>query len=343
MYLAECLSSVLKSYYPSFEVILIDNASTDDSVPIVKELFKDQIIVVCNSSNLGFAEGNNVGARYARGDYLVFLNNDTKVDMLWLRELVKVMESDPKIGAAQAKLLMLNSVGVIDSTGDFVDFYVTTMQRGLGERDVGQYENIEEVFSARGACMIVRRDVIKEVGLFDPDFYLSLEDIDLCWRIRLHGYKIMYVPKSVVYHKGFGTPSIVREYHGGKNSFSLMIKNYDSYNLISYLFLNTFMFLGAFTLDIFIRRSREFTVRKLSIVRWLFFNLPSLMKKRRNVQSLIRKVPDKDLKKIMLRSNLALYTRYMLELHRALENAENYKKVTRWYFSITEPTRRCKK
>lgn len=344
MYLANCLGSVLKSSYDPFEIILVDNASTDDSTSIVKELFKkDQIIVVWNSSNLGFAEGNNVGARYARGDYLVFLNNDTKVEPTWLKELVKVMESDVKIGAAQSKLLMLDRNGIIDSTGDFVDFYGVAMQRGLGERDLGQYENVEEVPSARGACMIVRRSVIREVGLFDPDFYMVLEDVDICWRLRLKGYKVVYVPKSVVHHKGLGTPSSVRAYHGEKNVFLLMMKNYDTFNLMLHLFPHLIITLGEVALDIFVRRSVTLVLRKLNVLRWTLLNLRRIMRKRQIVQSLIRRVPDTEVNKIMLQSNLASYTRYRLEVHRASKNSRRLKKVISWYFYVTNPTRRYKR
>jgi GT2 family glycosyltransferase len=338
-YIANCLGSVLKSSYDPFEIILVDNASTDDSISIVKELFNDdRIIIVRNSSNLGFAEGNNIGAEYARGGYLVFLNNDTKVEPTWVEELVKVMESDPKIGAAQSKLLMLNHDGrIIDSTGDFLDFYGVAMQRGLGEEDLGQHENVEEVFSARGACMIVRRSVIREVGLFDPDFFMTLEDIDLCWRIRLKGYKVVYVPRSVVYHKGFGTPSNLRAYHGEKNVFLLMIKNYNSFNLMLHLFPHLIITLGILMFDIFVRRNMVLVYEKINVLKWNLLNLQRIITKRRIVQSLIRTIPDTELKKTMLQSNLALYTRYMLEVHRALKDPVRLKKVINWYFFMTNP------
>jgi GT2 family glycosyltransferase len=338
-YLEKCLKSVLATNYPNYEIILVDNASTDESLALIEYLFKDEsrLIVIRNTKNVGFSEGNNIGIRRARGKYIVFLNNDTEVEPNWLIELIRIMEKDHSIGAAQSKLLKLGSSGIIDSTGDFVDFYGVAIQRGEGEKDLGQYENVEEIFSARGACMIVRREVLKKVGLFDPDFYLGYEDIDLCWRIRLAGYKIIYVPKSIVYHKGFGTPSNVRAYHGAKNRLLLMIKNYSTRNLVFHLPLQLLLMLTSFLLDAFVRKDRISAMRKLKVLKWLFLNIPHVIKKRQFVQSLIRKVSDNELKKTMLQSNLALYMRYILEVHRALENMERLRIIRRWYFSMTNP------
>jgi len=337
-YLANCLKSVRNSSYDPFEIIFVDNASTDDSIVIVQELFKnDRITIVRNPSNLGFAKGNNMGARYAKGDYLVFLNNDTEVEPCWLNELVKKMESDPRIGVAQSKLLQLGCPQdrqIFDSTGDFIDFYGVGIRRGAGQVDQSQYENIEEVFSARGACMIVRRRIIKDVGLFDGDFFMGFEDVDLCWRIRLKGYKVMYVPKSVVYHKGSGTPSNIRAFHDQKNVFLLMMKNYDIFNLVLHLPPHLIFTLGAFVLDIFYRRTLVLALRKLRVVSFLLLNLRHIMTKRYIIQYLIRRVPDREIKKMMLQSNLALYTRYMLEVHRA-----SGEKLRHWYFFMANPAR----
>jgi len=342
MYLANCLGSVLKSSYDPFEIVLVDNASTDDSISIVKELFKDdRIVIIRNSSNMGFAEGNNVGAEYVRGDYLVFLNNDTKVEPRWLEELVKVMESDPKIGAAQSKLLMLNHDGrIIDSTGDFVDFYGVAIQRDLGEEDVGQHENVEEVFSARGASMIVRHNVLKQVGGFDPDFVLGCEDIDLCWRIRLRGYKVVYVPWSVVFHRGHGTSSCLRKIRRDPIPL-LLIKNYDAFNLLLYLFPYSVFTCGAFILDIFLRRNLFLALGRFNAIRWAIFNLRSILVKRYVVQRVIRRVPDSRVKRMMLQSNLALYTRFVVDAHHAMPIPVRLEKLYKWYFSKTDPYK-CK-
>ncbi|MGA2669359.1 MAG: glycosyltransferase family 2 protein [Ignavibacteria bacterium] len=337
-YIVNCLSSVLKSSYDNFEVILVDNASTDDSISIVEELFNDERIrIVRNSSNLGFCEGNNIGYKYTNGDYLVFLNNDTEVDPKWLDELVKVMESEQKIGIAQSKLLLLNNRQIFDSTGDFLDYYCLSMQRGLDEIDRGQYDNVEEIFSARGASLIIKRKVIKDVGLFDPDFYLGYEDIDLCWRVRLRGYKVMYVPKSIVYHKGNGTPSNVKLYHSQKNIIILMIKNYNAKNIIKYLPGCLVIIFGGFIKNFFTMKDNKNVLVTLKSFRWILKNLQNIFIKRYIIQHRVRKVTDNKVKNIMLHTNFRLYTRYMLEMIRVMNNPEGIKNLRKWYYFITKP------
>ena len=139
-FLNKCLTSVLNSNYSNVEVILVDNASTDDSIKLVKESFGHSpvLIIVKNSTNLGFAAGNNVGLSCSKGKYVVFLNNDTVVEPNWLIELVGVMETNAKIGAAQSKLLSLHNKNFFDSAGDFIDYYGIPIRRGSwGEEDKG--------------------------------------------------------------------------------------------------------------------------------------------------------------------------------------------------------------
>src|SRR2546425_1137542 len=159
-YISQCLKSVLISDYRNFELIIVDNNSSDSSIDIVESEFSDnRIKVIKSDKNLGFAGGNNLGADYAKGDYFVLLNIDTLVDPKWLSELVSVMESDNAIGAAQPKLLSLDDKTVFDSAGDYLDFFGNSFRRGGDwyEKDKGQYESVHEIFSARGAAMITRK------------------------------------------------------------------------------------------------------------------------------------------------------------------------------------------
>lgn len=294
---------------------------------------KHKIVIIRNSSNLGFAKGNNIGAKYAAGEYLIFLNNDTVVELTWLRELVTVMQADPKIGAAQSKLLALDHTErIFDSAGDFIDFYGITLSRAAGEQDLGQYETIEEVFSARGACMIVRQSVLKEVGGFDPGFVLGYEDIDLCWRIRLRGYKVVYVPRSVVFHKGYGTSSYLRKVSRDPHPL-LMIKNYDVFNLTLYFPPYLLVTLGAFVLDVFLRRNLYLAFSRFDTMRWVIFNFRGILAKRYVVQRLIRRVPDKTVKRMMLQSNFISHTRLILEMRAVPDRQEKLGK----YFMENNP------
>jgi len=340
-FIANCLNSIFESLYNAFEIIFVDNASTDNSLSIVNSFEKlarnQRLIIVRNSSNLGYAKGNNIGAALAQGEYLVFLNNDTMVEPSWLQELVDAVSKDQDVGAAQSKLLVLDrSERVFDSAGDFIDFYCLAFRRAAGERDFGQYETMEEVFSARGACMLIRHSILKEVGGFDPSFPLEFEDIDLCWRIRLRGYKVVYVPQSVVFHKGYSTLSYLRKVRRDPQPL-LMIKNYDTSNLLFYLPLYLAVTLGAFVLDILERRNLSLALGRFNAIRWVMLNLRSILVKRYVVQQAIRRVPDNRVKRMMLQSSLALYTRFLVEAHRVMPTPLRLEKLCEWYFAKTDP------
>ena len=167
-YNGKCLTSVFASNYSNYEVIFVDNNSTDDSVRIVESMFgaNQRLRVILNGKNLGFAEGNNIGVKYAKGKYLVFLNNDTEVDPSWLLEISKVFSSDRNIAAAQCKLLQLDDRKTLESAGHYIDYFGIAHIRGENEVDLGQYDNVDEIFGATGAAFIVRSDVFNEVKGF---------------------------------------------------------------------------------------------------------------------------------------------------------------------------------
>ena len=310
-YLESCINSVLSAEYPNFEVILFDNASTDNSLVLIEQLLEHEprLVIVRNPKNLGFAEGNNIGITASKGKYVVFLNNDTQVTPNWLNELVEVLEEDPLIGAGQSKLLQINDIGYIDSVGDFIDYFGATFCRGNKERDSGQYHNIEEIFSARGAAMILRRDVISEVGAFDPLFFIRCEDIDICWRIRLRGYKVVLVPSSVVYHAGGSATSEMQSskvlFHGVKNVIMMLLKNYSFTNLVKYNPLLTAS--GSVFLDLIARKNIPYAFTRLEAVFWVLKNLKHVWRNRQIVQERIRKVSDSEPMKHMARTNYAQY------------------------------------
>src|SRR3989454_10948858 len=232
-YISQCVKSVLKSDYDNFELIIVDNNSSDHSLDIVEREFSDnRIKVIKSDKNLGFAGGNNFGAEHATGKYFILLNIDTIVDPQWLSELVSVMELDDTIGAAQPKLLSLDDKTVFDSAGDYLDFFGNSFRRGGDwyEKDKGQYDSVHEIFSARGAAMITRKEIVEKIGLFDNDYFLDFEDIDFCWRLRLFGFRVVFVPSAIVYHKGRGVSSEnqdMRSFNALKNRFMTMVKNYD--------------------------------------------------------------------------------------------------------------------
>ena len=229
-----CLRSVLSSDYSSFEVLVVDNASTDGSAELIEEEFeKDpRVILIRNMVNVGFAKANNQAAKISRGEFLLFLNADTRMDESSMRRLAEALRSDDRIAVAQPKLLLIDTDPPrIDSTGDLMDPYGNGYRRGVGLVDRGQFDDkVDEIFSARGAAMIVKRDIFIRVGMFDEDFFLYLEDVDLCWRIRLAGKSIKYVPKAVVFHAAAGSRDqamLARAwFHVIKNQLAMLVKNY---------------------------------------------------------------------------------------------------------------------
>lgn len=308
-FLNKCLDSVSRSRYANLEVILVDNASTDGSLESVQRSFGQyrNLKIITSRSNLGFAEGNNTGARAATGEYVLFLNNDTEVDREWLRELVTIVQSDKTVGAAQSKLLSFDRK-TIDSAGDFLNCYGKGWMRGCKEEDKGQYERVDEIFSARGAAMIVKKQILRQVGYFDPTFFMLCEDLDLGWRIRLNGYKVMFVPKSTVYHFGSGTRKNVQGseegyYYNSRNSLIMLIKNYDMRNLLMGGITNISVELIMFLISLPFPSKKTYNLSRVRALSWVMLNFRHIWRKRLKVQCLVRRVSDDQIKKLMIKGN----------------------------------------
>ena len=220
--LQKCLDSLLKVNYNNFEIILVDNNSTDGSVEFITKNYPSLIIIKLDS-NKGFAEPNNVAAKISKGKYLLFLNNDTVVTPNFISEMVKVMETDKKIAICQS--LLLKPDGSVDSSGDFIDHL------GVVYNSKTKIDEIREVSSAKGASMLVRSDIFKKLGGFDQKFFVTFEDVDLCWRSWILGYRVLIIPTSIVYHVGGITIKKLKSeiaFHGFKNQISMKITNFET-------------------------------------------------------------------------------------------------------------------
>jgi len=250
-FIKRCLESVLNTYYPNFEVILVDNASTDGSIKLIQSLCEKNpasthsIKVIKNKKNLGFAEGNNVGIRSAKGKFVALLNPDTEVDPNWLDESIKVVENCSIIGIAQSMLLKMDKDNRIQHAGLFIIDYCgwtwKFYKEGMYSEFLKRCSKPIVISSSAAAAMIIRRDLLKEIGLFDPKFFIYFEDVDLSWRAWLRGYKVVLAPKSVVYHFGGGSiknevrASIFREFNHYKNCLRMLAKNYGFWHGIVFL------------------------------------------------------------------------------------------------------------
>jgi len=220
-HLEECLKSLMNITHPKFEVILVDNNSTDDSIQFVTDHYPSVIILKLDT-NRGFAEPNNMGAKIAKSDFFLFLNNDTIVTSNFISEMVKIIETDDKIAICQS--LLLKPDGSIDSSGDFID------ELGIAYNSTTPVNHVREITSARGASMLVRKKVFEDLGGFDDKFFVSFEDVDFGWRSWIAGYKTVLIPKSIVYHSGGKTYEKFRSelaFHGFKNQLSMKITNFE--------------------------------------------------------------------------------------------------------------------
>lgn len=202
-YLDTCLSSVLNQTYKNFEIIMLDNASIDGSVEYIQNKYPSVKIIQTNE-NLGFAKGCNVGIRASNADYIVTLSNDTRVEPNWLEELVKVAETDEKIGICGSKLLLMDTPDIYNSAGFFLIWNAFIYDRAPGKK-VGKYEKLEHVDGVCAASALYRKKMLDEIGLLDERFFFGHDDIDLSWRAKNAGWKAMYVPSSICYHKMLGS------------------------------------------------------------------------------------------------------------------------------------------
>lgn len=253
-HLMACLSSLEKQSYPNFEVFLIDNGSTDSSLEWVTNNFPSVKIIAFNE-NLGFCEAYNSVVNKLSNEYIVFLNNDTQVSNGWLNELVKPMLQEETVGACGSKIFFLEDQQKIAHAGGKLTLIGSGMDVNLFRHDTETKNSSKQLVGfVCGASMLVRRSAFLNVGGFDNDYFAYHDDVDLCWRMWLHGYKVVFVPTSKIYHKSGGSwgerSSSKRVFLGEKNRLINITKNfglrflamsftvsfvYDMYQIVAFL------------------------------------------------------------------------------------------------------------
>lgn len=203
----DCLRSVFKTNYSPYEVIVVDNGSTDNSCALIERDFK-RVFLVKNQSNLGYSKGNNIGILHSRGEFIVLLNNDTTVHPNWLSELIKEAIKNPDC-LYQPKILLESSLQgnkkTLNSAGNIINLFGFAFPRGLGQLDTCQYDEIRHISYASGACTLISKKLLEKIGLLDDEFYTFYEDVNWGWRALMLGYNSVYVPSSVIYHKWGGS------------------------------------------------------------------------------------------------------------------------------------------
>ena len=226
LYIRECLNSLEKQTVPEFSIIMVDNGSSDGSLELVRESFAE-VHIIPLEKNLGFAGGNNIALKGVTTEFVALLNNDAMPHANWLANLVDALHNHPTTGFAASKMLFYHKPDLIDRAGDVFTTAGTALLRGRG-KDAEAYDKKEYVFGACAGAALYRTAMLRDIGLFDEDFFLLYEDVDLSFRAQLNGYRCIYVPEAVVYHVGSGSigdDSPTSVYYSHRNLEWVYIKN----------------------------------------------------------------------------------------------------------------------
>jgi GT2 family glycosyltransferase len=289
-HLPVCLNALRAQTYRNFEVIVADNASHDESLSLLARDYPE-VKVVALSKNLGFTGGNNAGIREAHGDIIILLNNDTEADPHWLAEALAAFERHPAAGIVASKMKLFDRRDTFHTAGDFYRLDGMPGNRGVWEIDRGQYDREEYVFSACGGSAAYRKAMLDQIGLLDEDFFYSCEDIDLAWRAQLAGWKCVYAPRAVVYHKLSATGGgKTASFYDGRNFIAVIVKNYPSSLWKDYRGAIIRQQWRLFAEALRAWRGQAARARMRGMISGVL-HLPQLLRKRRRIQA-TRKVDD---------------------------------------------------
>ena len=290
-FLDECLSSIHKTEIANFEIILVDNASTDKSYRKFTEKFPE-IKLIENEKNLGYCEGNNVGIRASKGKFVVVLNPDTVVTPTWLHELIDAYQANGE-GIYQPKILATTNHNMLLSSGQFIQLFGFGYSRGKGETHVEGSNNIEKIGYASGTCIFTSKKIIEKLNLFDPFLFAYHDDLDLCWRASMLGINSFYVPASVIFH-----PIEGYSFKWSKFKFYLMERNRQyclltHFSKSSYFKMLPSLILVDFAVSLFyLKKGMLGTKIKASLN--ILKNLTKISKKYEEIQS-TRTLSDKEI------------------------------------------------
>ncbi|MCJ7738291.1 MAG: glycosyltransferase family 2 protein [Anaerolineae bacterium] len=226
IHLPTCLQSLRTQTHPALEIVVADNGSTDDSLDLLARHYPEAKVLPLGE-NRGFAGACNAGINAARGEIIALLNNDTEVAPQWLAEVTAAFARHSEAGLVASKMLLFDQRDTFHTAGDFYRVNGLPGNRGVWQADTGQYDTEEFVFGACGGTAAYRRSMLEDIGLLDESFFFSCEDVDMAWRAQLAGWRCIYAPRAIVYHKlgatGGGTTA---SFYDGRNMISLLIKDY---------------------------------------------------------------------------------------------------------------------
>ncbi len=224
-HLPPCFSALRGQTYPHLEIILVDNGSTDESVAVTRRNFPEVEIIELGR-NLGLTGAINRGIARASGEVIVPLNNDTEAAPGWAEALVDALQAHPEAGIVASKMLLFDRRDTLHSAGDGFGLDGIPLNRGVWQKDEGQFDRDTYIFGGCGGAVAYRREMLAEIGLFDEDLFMYLEDVDLNWRAQLAGYRAVFAPQAVVYHRLSATGGgVIASYYTGRNTIFVLAKN----------------------------------------------------------------------------------------------------------------------
>lgn len=293
-FLKKMIPSLLNTNYPLFEIIVIDNGSTDKSISFLKSNYPS-IILNKFKHNMGVSFAFNVGLKLSSGNYVSFLNNDMELDPNWLLPLYLTLKNNDKVAGCDSKYLNYYDRNIIDGSGGagrFMDKYGNSFSRGSGEYDKGQYDINQEVFHG---LSLFKKDLVMKAGGFDDKFFAYYDETDLCWRLHRMGYDIQYVPESRIYHIGGGTTTLSKDgrkikkdifiFHNYKNKLRMLIKNNFGFTLLFSILIYFVDLSGMMTYWI-ITRNPLHILMALKAVFWNIIHIKDTLVHRKKLSSM---------------------------------------------------------
>jgi GT2 family glycosyltransferase len=280
--LPACLDALQQQVYKPIIVTLVDNGSDDGSIDFVT-LNYPEVETVSPPGNFGFSRANNIVLRNVRSEYVALLNNDAVADPLWLKNLVNAIEAHPKASFAASKMLFYDYPDTIDRAGDAYTRAGTGLLRGRGA-SAGQYNSKEWIFGACAGAALYKTTMLEDIGFFDEDFFLLYEDVDLSFRAQLAGYKCLYVPEALVYHKASSSivyDSRISVYYSHRNLEWVYVKNMPVRLIPKTILSHIFYDMAAFFYFVIHRRGKDFIKAKRDALK----GLKKALAKRRQIQA----------------------------------------------------------
>lgn len=315
-FLPDCLSSIKSQTYRNIEIILVDNNSDDDSISYTKKKFPT-VKIVRNNENMGYASGNNIGLKHAKGDYILILNNDVKLQPDLVEKLLKAYDEIPNLGAVQPMVKLMREPDRLDCCGSFWTNTGFNYHYGIYKKaDNPLYNKKYRVYSLKGVCMLIPRKIIDRVRLFDDDYWCYFEETDFCHRLWIAGYECWYYPTSYLYHHMSGTrlkkSEAFIQFHSFKNRLCSYIKNLEVKNMIKVL--PVYLFLNVVSSAVYLLwfRNIELFLSVYKSIWWNIVNIKKTLRKRAFIQNKLRKKSDKEIFSQVSRNPRLKYYYYLI-------------------------------